>query len=144
MDEAQYEPGTDNRSNRQVETFEASNGAEGHELRGRPIVVVTMLGAKSGKLRKIPVMRVEHDGEYAVFASRGGSPENPAWYGNLVANPRVRLQDGAASGDYLAAELEGDEREVWWARGVEAWPDYANYALKTSRLIPVFLLTPVD
>lgn len=139
----EWEPGTSDWAREQVEKFEASGGAEANTLRGVPIVVVTSVGAKSGKLRKNPVMRVQHDGEYAAVASKGGSDTHPTWYYNLVADPRVELQDGAARGDYVAHVAEGAEREAWWERAVAVWPDYANYQRKTDREIPVFVLTPV-
>ncbi len=131
-----------NWSQEQAELFERTNGAQGNTLRGKPIVVVTMTGAKTGAPRKVPVMRVEHGGSYAVVASKGGAAHNPAWYHNLVAHPRVQLQDGPARGDYVAREASGDERAVWWERAVAAWPDYAQYQKRTSRLIPVFVLDP--
>ena len=109
---------------------------------GRPIVLVTIRGAKSGKLRYTPLMRVEHDGRYAVVASKGGAPENPVWYYNLVANPHVELQDGTETKEYDARELTGDERQEWWDRSVAAYPPYAEYQKKTDRLIPVFVLEP--
>lgn len=139
-----YEPSTDDFSREQVELIERTNGAEGTTMRGMPVIVLVSRGAKSGKIRKIPLMRVEHDGQYAVVASLGGAPKHPTWYYNLVAHPHVELRDGAVVRDYLARELEGAERETWWARSVEAYPDYADYAVKTSRLIPVFVLEPVD
>ncbi len=139
-----YEPSTDDFSREQVELIERTNGAEGTTMRGMPVIVLVSRGAKSGKIRKIPLMRVEHDGQYAVVASLGGAPKHPTWYYNLVAHPHVELRDGAVVRDYLARELEGAERETWWARSVEAYPDYADYAIKTSRLIPVFVLEPVD
>lgn len=139
-----YEPSTDDFSREQVELIESTNGAEGTTMRGMPVIVLVSRGAKSGKIRKIPLMRVEHDGQYAVVASLGGAPKHPTWYYNLVAHPHVELRDGAVVRDYLARELEGAERETWWARSVEAYPDYADYAVKTSRLIPVFVLEPVD
>lgn len=143
--QGEYEPGVAEWARSQVEKFEASNGADGNELQGRPIVVVTSVGAKTGKLRKTPVMRVEHDGQYAVIASKGGAPENPTWYANLTKNPHVELQDGAVKRDYTAVELEaGPERDAWWARALETWPQYEVYQSHTLRLIPVFLLTPVD
>ena len=108
------------------------------------MIILTYLGAKTGKIRKTPLMRVEHDGEYAVVASLGGAPQNPVWYYNLTANPHVELQDGPVKKDYQAREIHGAERETWWERAVEAWPDYANYQTKTTRLIPVFVLTPAD
>ena len=108
-----------------------------------PIIVLTSVGAKSGKLRKTPLMRVEHDGTYAVVASLGGAPEHPVWYFNLKANPHVELQDLATKRDYTAREVTGDEKTLWWDRAVEAFPDYANYQKKTDRQIPVFVLEPV-
>lgn len=127
----------------QVEEYESSGGTKGTTLRGVPVVVVTSVGASSGKLRKHPVMRVEHDGTYAAVASKGGAPQHPAWHGNLVANPLVELQDEATRGDYHARQLGGDERALWWERAVEVWPDYAGYQTKTDREIPVFVLEPV-
>ena len=108
-----------------------------------PIVLLTSVGAKTGKLRKTALMRVEHDGAYAVVASLGGAAKHPVWYWNLTKHPHVELQDGAERHDYEAHELEGAEREEWWARAVEAYPPYADYQRKTDRLIPVFLLTRV-
>jgi len=136
----EYAPSTSEWAREQAEKFEASNGQEANTLKGRPIIVLTSVGASSGKLRKTALMRVEHDGDYAVVASRGGAPEHPTWYANLVKNPHVELQDGAEKHDYLARELEGEERELWWERAVEAWPDYAEYVHRTTRLIPVFVL----
>jgi F420H(2)-dependent quinone reductase len=142
--QGEYEPSDAEWARVQVEKFEESGGREANELRGRPIVVVTSIGATSGKLRKTPVMRVEHDGRYAVIASKGGAQQHPTWYRNLVKNPHVELQDGETRLDYEARELPaGPERDEWWARAVEAWPDYAGYQTKTERLIPVFLLTPM-
>jgi deazaflavin-dependent oxidoreductase (nitroreductase family) len=126
----------------QATLFERTNGAEGNTLRGKPIVVVTTTGAKSGRPRLVPVMRVEHDGSYAVVASKGGAPAHPVWYHNLVAHPKVQLQDGPTKRDYIAREASGAERDEWWARAVEAWPDYAAYQTRTDRLIPVFVLDP--
>lgn len=137
-----YEPSTDDFSREQVELIERTNGAEGTTMRGMPVVVLVSRGARSGKIRKIPLMRVEHDGEYAVVASLGGAPKHPTWYYNLVAHPHVELRDGAFVGDFMAREVEGAERELWWARSVDAYPDYADYAVKTSRVIPVFVLEP--
>ena len=110
-------------------------------MKGRPVIILTSLGAKSGKIRKTPLMRVEHDGEYAVVASKGGAPEHPVWYYNLVANPVVELQDGAVKREYRVRELSGDEKRTWWQRAVATWPDYENYQANTDREIPVFLLT---
>lgn len=138
----EYEPSTDTRSREQVELIESSGGTRGTTMRGMPVVVVTMLGARSGKVRKIPVMRVEHDGTYAVVASLGGAPKHPVWYHNLLAHPRVELQDGPARADYTVREVEGAERELWWERSVAAYPDYADYQTKTDRVIPVLVLEP--
>lgn len=140
----EYEPSTHDLAREQAELYEVTGGAEGNTVRGAPIIVLTTLGARSGKLRKTPLMRVEHNGEYAVLASFGGSPKHPVWYHNIVDAPLVMLQDGAVRKDYTPRQLKGAERETWWARAVEAWPAYAEYAQKTDREIPVFLLTPVD
>jgi deazaflavin-dependent oxidoreductase (nitroreductase family) len=138
----EYEPGTSPWAREQVEKYEATGGREGGELRGKPVIILTSVGARSGKLRKTPLMRVEHAGKYLVVASKGGAPDNPVWYYNLKADPRVELQDRATKRDYTARELSGDERAEWWQRALEAWPDYATYQTKTDRLIPVFLLEP--
>lgn len=127
---------------KQAEEFETSDGAAGSTLRGKPIVLVTMTGARTGAVRKVPLMRVEHDGSYAIVASKGGAATHPRWYYNLVANPNVRLQDGAEHRDYVAHEVSGAERDAWWQRAVEAWPDYAAYQTRTKRVIPVFVLDP--
>ena len=121
-----------------------SGGIEGTELQGKPVILLTTIGAKTGKIRKTPLMRVEHDGEYAVVASLGGAPKHPVWYHNVKAHPRVELQDGPVTKDYEAREVFGDEKAPWWERAVEAWPDYANYQEKTDRQIPVFVLTPIN
>ncbi|AOE35942.1 hypothetical protein GuangZ0019_1569 [Mycobacterium tuberculosis GuangZ0019] len=120
-----------------------SGGTEGTQLQGKPVILLTTVGAKTGKLRKTPLMRVEHDGQYAIVASLGGAPKNPVWYHNVVKNPRVELQDGTVTGDYDAREVFGDEKAIWWQRAVAVWPDYASYQTKTDRQIPVFVLTPV-
>ena len=139
-----YEPSPSDWAREQAEKFEASGGTEAADLQGRPIILLTSIGAKTGKLRKTPLMRVEHDGEYAVVASRGGAPTHPVWYWNLVKNPHVELQDGDVTKDYEAREVLGDEKAIWWERAVEAWPDYAEYQTKTDRQIPVFVLTPIN
>ncbi|KQZ09624.1 nitroreductase [Agromyces sp. Root1464] len=141
--EGEYEPSTSAWARKQAEAFEASNGETSNTLRGMPIIVLTTVGAKSGKLRKTALMRVEHDGEYAIVASLGGAPKHPVWYWNVKKHPHVELQDGGEKHDYEARELEGEERETWWARAVEAYPPYADYQVKTERLIPVFKLTRV-
>jgi F420H(2)-dependent quinone reductase len=140
----QYAPSPSSRSREQVELYESSGGTEGTTLRDRPVIILTSVGARSGKIRKTPLMRVEHDGQYAVVASLGGAPTNPVWYYNLVANPQVELQDGPVKREYVAREVTGEERAAWWDRAVETWPDYADYQRKTSRQIPVFVLTPTD
>jgi F420H(2)-dependent quinone reductase len=140
----EYEPSTSDWARENAEQYMASGGAEGTELKGRPVILLTTVGAKSGKIRKTPLMRVEHDGEYAIVASLGGAPKNPVWYHNVKANPRVELQDGTTAGEYEAREVFGDEKAQWWDRAVEAWPDYANYQTKTDRQIPVFVLSPAN
>ena len=139
-----YEPGTSRWSRKQVEQYEATDGVKGGDLRGRPVIILTSLGAKSGKLRKTALMRVEHEGLYAVVASLGGSPRNPAWYHNLRVNPHVELQDRATTLDYVAHEAAGAEKATWWQRAVETWPDYARYQKATDRQIPLFVLEPMD
>ncbi|MBM3716844.1 MULTISPECIES: nitroreductase family deazaflavin-dependent oxidoreductase [Microbacterium] len=140
----EYLPSTSEWARSQAEAFEASGGQEAAELRGKPIIVLTTVGAKTGGLRKTALMRVEHDGRYAVVASKGGAPEHPAWYFNLVKNPRVALQDGDDKREYDAHQAEGAEREEWWERAVAAWPDYAEYQRKTDRRIELFVLEPVS
>ena len=140
----EYEPSTSEWSRKQTELYEATDGQQGGDLRGRPVIVLTSVGAKTGKLRKTALMRVEHDGVYAVVASLGGAPKHPVWYYNLTANPHVELQDGATKRDYTAREVTGDEKADWWERAVDTWPDYANYQTKTDRQIPVFVLEPID
>lgn len=140
----EYAPSTSDWARKQAELYESSNGTEGNMMQGMPVIVLTTLGAKTGKIRKTALMRVEHDGDYLVVASKGGHPEHPAWYHNLVGAPLVELQDGAVRKDYTPRELDGDERAVWWDRAVEAFPNYAEYQTKTDRLIPIFLLTPVE
>ncbi|WP_310529852.1 nitroreductase family deazaflavin-dependent oxidoreductase [Nocardioides sp.] len=128
----------------QVEKYEATGGADGNEVMGRPIVVITSRGARSGLLRKNPVMRVEHEGVYAAVASKGGADDNPSWYANFLADPVVDLQDGPTTGTYRAREISGDERALWWERSAAAFPQYAKYAEGTDRLIPVFLLERIE
>ena len=125
-----------------VELYENSGGTKGNTMMGKPVIILTTVGNKSGKVRKTPLMRVEHDGSYAVVASLGGAPKNPVWYYNIVANPEVELQDGAEKKRYVAHEATGEEKAQWWARAVEAWPDYDNYQAKTDRAIPLFVLEP--
>ena len=138
--EGEYAPSPSDRAREQVELFERTNGQEGNTLGGRPVVILTSRGAKSGKLRKTPLMRVEHEGRYAVVASMGGAPKHPVWYFNVVADPHVELQDGAEKWDMRAREVTGSEKKEWWARCVDAYPPYADYQEKTDREIPVFIL----
>lgn len=137
----EYAPGTLDWARKQAENYEASGGADDSELRGMRVVVLTTVGARTGKLRKAALMRVEHDGAYAVIGSLGGAPRNPEWVHNLRKNPHVELQDRAEKHDYLAQETAGEERDLWWDRAVKAFPNYADYQLKTDRVIPVFVLT---
>ncbi|MFF8787933.1 nitroreductase family deazaflavin-dependent oxidoreductase [Streptomyces sp. NPDC015125] len=140
--QGEYEPSPEQWVRDQVEEYESSGGREGTTIRGLPVVVLTTRGAKSGKIRKSPLMRVEHDGTYAVVASMGGAPRHPVWYHNVVADPRVELQDGPARRDMTAREVTGEEKARWWARAVEAYPDYDDYQKRTDRQIPVFVLEP--
>jgi len=140
----EYEPSPQKWVRDQVELYESSGGTQGVTLRGRPVVVLTTVGAKSGKLRKIALMRVEHDGTYAVVASLGGAPKNPVWYYNVLTHPHVELQDGPSCWDMTAREVTGGEKAEWWKRAVEAYPPYAAYQRKTERKIPVFVLEPDD
>lgn len=145
--EGEYEPSPWDWVREQVEEYEASNGQRANTLRdtGLPVVIITTRGRASGKVRKVPLMRVEHEGEYALVASLGGAPNNPTWYGNLVAEPdALVIQDGAEPHDFVAREVTGDERALWWDRAVAAYPPYAEYQGKTSRVIPVFVATRTD
>ena len=142
--QGEYEPSASEWVRNQVDEYERSGGTSGTTLRGVPVVVITSVGASTGKLRKNPVMRVEHDGTYAAVASKGGTPQNPDWYRNIAAHPHVELRDGAAKGDYVAREASGEERALWWKRAVEVWPDYADYQTKTEREIPVLVLEPAE
>lgn len=139
----EYAPSPWDWSRENAEKYMASGGTEGHQMKGMPVILLTTVGAKTGKLRKTPLMRVEHEGQYAAVASLGGAPKNPVWYYNVVKNPRVELQDETVTGDYDAREVFGDEKAQWWERAVAAYPDYADYQKKTERAIPVFVLTPV-
>ncbi|GGF29758.1 nitroreductase family deazaflavin-dependent oxidoreductase [Williamsia phyllosphaerae] len=140
--EGEYAPSTSDWAREQAEKIEQSGGTEGTDMQGMPVVVLTTIGNKSGKLRKTPLMRVEHDGHYAVVASLGGAPKHPVWYFNIAANPRVELRDGTDVNDYVAREVFGGEKQTWWDRAVEAYPPYADYQEKTDREIPVFVLEP--
>ncbi len=140
--QGEYEPSSQQWVRDQVELYESSGGTRGTTLRdtGLPVVIMTNRGVRSGKLRKTPVMRVEHDGRYLAVASQGGAPTHPAWYANLLADPHVELQDGPVKQDMTVRELGGAEREQWWERAVAAFPNYADYQRKTERQIPVFVL----
>ncbi|MFF5454126.1 nitroreductase family deazaflavin-dependent oxidoreductase [Streptomyces sp. NPDC012950] len=138
--EGEYEPSPEAWVRNQVELYESSGGTKGTTMRGMPVVLVTNRGAKSGKLRKTPLMRVEHDGAYALVASNGGAVKHPVWYHNLVASPRVELRDGTEVWDMEARVVTGEERREWWDRAVAAFPDYADYQRKTDREIPVFVV----
>ena len=140
--EGEYEPSPWGPIAEQVATYEGSGGTEGLDLEGQPCVILTTRGRKSGKLRKSPLMRVEHEGRYAVVASMGGAPKHPVWYLNLVANPEVTLQDGPAVFDLRAREVSGDEKAEWWARAREVWPPYDDYQASTARQIPLVVLEP--
>ena len=141
--EDEYEPSAWDWVAKQVDEIESSGGTTGLTLQGKPVVVVSMRGRRSGKVRKAALMRVEHDGRYAHVASKGGDPSHPGWYHNIVADPDVVLQDGTTVQDMRAREVEGDERAEWWDRAVRAWPAYADYQTKTDRTIPVLVLEPV-
>lgn len=137
----EYEPSTSAWVAEQVAEYEASGGTRANTLRdtGIPVIIVTMIGARSGKVRKIALMRVEHDGDYALIASKGGHSEHPDWYRNLLADPRIMIQDGPEPYDYVVREVEGEERQAWWDRAVSVYPPYAEYQEKTSRVIPVLV-----
>ncbi|MCM3882599.1 nitroreductase family deazaflavin-dependent oxidoreductase [Frankia sp. R82] len=139
----EYEPSPASYVRDQVAEYESSGGTRGNDLKGVPVIILTTRGAKSGKIRKTPLMRVEQGGAYAVVASQGGAPKHPVWYHNIVADPHVELQDGADRRDYVAREVTGDEKDRWWDRAVAVWPDYADYQRRTDRVIPVFVLEPV-
>jgi len=142
--QGEYKPSPRDWVRDQVEEYEGSGGTRGTTLldTGLPVVVVTNIGAKSGKVRKTPLMRVEHDGSYAAVGSQGGAPKDPLWVANLRANPRVEVQDGADKQEMVAREVTGAERDAWWERSVAAYPPYAEYQQKTDRVIPVFVLEP--
>ncbi len=141
----EYEPSPSEWVSNQVAQYEASGGAEGNTLldTGMPVIIVTTRGNKSGKVRKTPLMRVEHDGAYALVASKGGDPKHPVWYYNLLAHPdTVAIQDGPKPFDVTVREASGDEKREWWDRAVAAYPPYADYQAKTDRQIPLFIATP--
>ena len=137
-----YEPSPSAWSRDSIARYEASGGAEGGDMNGRRLVVLTSVGARSGHLRKVALIRIEHDGRYAIIASKGGAPTNPSWFHNLKADHHVELQDGPAKGDYFAHEATGAEKADWWARAVSILRDFDSYQQKTTRQIPVFVLEP--
>jgi deazaflavin-dependent oxidoreductase (nitroreductase family) len=139
-----YAPSPTNWVRTQVEKVEAAGTTDAVDIMGMPVVLLTMRGAKSGKIRKVPLMRVEHNGVYVAVASLGGAPKNPVWYYNLKADPKLTLQDGDVTKEYVAREIDGEEYDEWWQRSVAAYPPYADYQTKTSRKIPQFVLEPVD
>jgi deazaflavin-dependent oxidoreductase (nitroreductase family) len=142
--EGEYEPSPTAWVREQIAEYEASGGARANTLRdtGIPVIIVTMHGRSSGKVRKIALMRVEHEGSYALVASYGGHPEHPAWYGNLVADPNVMIQDGPEPHDFVVREVDGAERDEWWQRSVAVFPTYDQYQAKTDRVIPVLVAEP--
>ncbi|MEU0781046.1 nitroreductase family deazaflavin-dependent oxidoreductase [Streptomyces sp. NPDC006173] len=144
--EGEYEASPTQWVRDQVELYEGSGGTKGTTLAdtGLPVIILTTRGAKSGKIRKTPLMRVENDGRYAVVASLGGAPKHPVWYFNIKSDPRVELQDGPVRKEYTAREITGDEKAQWWERAVAAYPPYTDYQTKTDREIPVFVLDPTD
>lgn len=137
-----YTPSTMSYARDQVELYESTHGRAGNLQHGRPVIILTTRGVKSGRLRKSPVMRVEHGGTYAAIASYNGAPHHPGWYHNLVAHPHVTVQDGPAPQDMTARVATGPERDLWWQRALDAYPDYATYQQATAREIPVVLLEP--
>jgi F420H(2)-dependent quinone reductase len=139
-----YAPSPTNWVRTQVEKVEAAGTTEAVDIMGMPVVLLTMRGAKSGKIRKVPLMRVEHNGVYVTVAPLGGAPKNPVWYYNLKADPKLTLQDGDVTKEYVAREIDGEEYDEWWQRSVAAYPPYADYQTKTSRKIPQFVLEPVN
>lgn len=141
----EYAPSPSARAREQVELYERTGGKEGNlqHPTGLPVIILTTLGAKSGKIRKTPLMRVEHEGSYAIVASKGGTPENPTWYRNVTEHPLVELQDGPEPRDFRARELTGEEKALWSDRADAAYPPYAEYRTKTDRDIPILVLEPV-
>lgn len=138
-----YVPSTTEWAREQAEQFEASNGLTANTIGGKPIIVLTTVGAKTGALRKTALMRVEHDGQYAVVASKGGGPAEPHWAENMRRHPQVEVADVGFRGDFVAREVQGEERDVWWERALEVWPDYSVAQAKTNRLLAIFVLDPI-
>lgn len=138
----EYEPSQNDRTREQVELYEATNGVKGGTLAGKPVIILTFKGAKSGKIRKTPLMRIEHNGTYAVVASNAGAATHPFWYNNIVANPAVELQDGAVKQDLRVREVFGEEKNEWWKRADAAYPEFPAYRARAGREIPVLVLEP--
>jgi deazaflavin-dependent oxidoreductase (nitroreductase family) len=139
----EYQPSQNDRTRKQVELYEATNGVKGGTLAGKPVIILTFKGAKSGKIRKTPLMRIEHNGIYAVVASNAGAPTHPSWYNNIVANPIVELQDGAVKQDLRVREVFGEEKNEWWKRADAAYPEFPAYRARAGREIPVLVLEPL-
>jgi F420H(2)-dependent quinone reductase len=139
----EYEPSRNDRDRRQVKLYEATNGREGGTLKGKPVIILTFRGAKSGKIRKTPLMRIKRDGTYAVVASNGGASTHPVWYRNIISNPLVELQDGLIKQEMRAREVFGEEKKEWWKRADVAWPDFLGYRARAGREIPVLVLEAV-
>ena len=139
----EYQPSQNDRTRKQVELYEATNGVKGGTLAGKPVIILTFKGAKSGKIRKTPLMRIEHNGIYAVVASNAGAPTHPFWYNNIVANPIVELQDGAVKQDLRVREVFGEEKNEWWKRADAAYPEFPAYRARAGREIPVLVLEPL-
>ncbi|MBJ7341870.1 nitroreductase family deazaflavin-dependent oxidoreductase [Mycolicibacterium sp.] len=142
-DQPRYEPSPLDRERAQVALYEATDGSEGNTLEGRPIIILTHIGQKSGLLRKSPLMRIEHEGSYAVIASNGGAARDPLWAFNIAANPEVRVQDGPTTRALRARRVLGDELELWWTRAYETFPKFAGYRRAAEREVPVYVLEPV-
>ena len=140
--EGEYEPSTWDWVAKQVDRYESSGGTEGTQLQGQPCVVLTMRGRRSARIRKAVVIRIEHDGAYAAVASKGGAPQHPGWYFNLIEHPELTLQDGPDVHEMRAREVEGDEKAAWWSRAVDVWPPYDDYQRQTERDIPLLVLEP--
>lgn len=140
--EPEYAPSPSEFVRNQVAEYESSGGTSATTMKGKPVIILTTRGARSGTIRKTPLMRVEHGGTYAVVASQGGAPTHPSWYHNLRAEPRVWLQDGPDRREYVAHEATGEEKVLWWDHAVDAWPEYADYQEKTDREIPLLVLEP--
>jgi deazaflavin-dependent oxidoreductase (nitroreductase family) len=139
----EYEPSQNDRTREQVKLYEATNGVKGGTLNGKPVIVLTFKGAKSGKIRKTPLMRIEHNGTYAVVASNAGAPTHPFWYSNIVANPLVELQDGAVKRDMRTRKVFDAEKDEWWKRADAAYSEFPAYRARAGREIPVLVLEPL-